>query len=990
MVGCITLSFLPSFPRYTLGENDSHRLTMTNRNNPQSVGVQADSTTGTSHDDRFADSPIDRRQFMRLSAATAGALALPGNALADHESEKATDLYDFIRNHVESDYYIQTLILLDSEDGFDALADLDLGLDEDDDEDDDEDLDVGPDAIEVQQTTDPQPAVYAHITPGQAASVLELDEVEQVDFSPGSNPFWQLGNYDRGVFPPADESVEYIGFNQMIDGMSHLAEQHSDRLNFYEFGDSAGHQNLLDGESEPQDMWVAELTNDITDEESFENKEKPIFSLSIHGGEHTGREAGTRLIERTLNGEEPEIDEWLDDAVAVFMFTNPDGWVVRKPHYIGQENTFVRQNAADVDLNRAFPTDGWIDPDHYPGEPWGANLEDDQPGEIDDDVPEEVLEHVPDALSIAVQIRSYENVNALIDMHNMGWSPEPVESRPFVYSLTQNSNQFDHGQFHDADEMTRVVGEYIREELGPLDQYTDALLQGAEIQAEGDEEFSAEDMVPELIYRDSSSVDTLGYTTTGGLRSFVGGRDEFSGLDQKGVTLEMLFSPNAFLPDLLEVQVDAYFAAIRAVVDHASSTVEGTIETDGRSTAYAASETLTRTADDLVFTDTEAVYTVSEETLDDASDTEVISFDVSEDAGQISVRVEHTNPVVATLSTPADEEVETYDSDAEMEREAEWNITDPEPGDWSVEVENQADEENMVSVTAQQLLMEENEDEVDGVLTPNPEEILGFIQADYEVTPTQYFTDNGEFVVDADLDVIDVDDLTDGVLLNDTGVAYDNAVINHDDRADDQGYCDQLDDFVDAGGNLVLTDRGVHLLSRLDNDLASGITEDDIESIDRQFALLEDDPDEDAPDDELPSDGKNLDHPLMDGVRVVQREIWTVAGLGYASDNIEAPMTLVDADAFEGAGGSIGSTTDNHVSVGALGDATESGIKVIGSVLPPALQTNLHPFGMLDYGIEFLGHVIMMNALGYDQQRVVDGDVVDVWNNPEERDSEPQ
>lgn len=135
--------------------------------------------------------------------------------------------------------------------------------------------------------------------------------------------------------------------------------------------------------------------------------------------------------------------------------------------------------------------------------------------------------------------------------------------------------------------------------------------------------------------------------------------------------------------------------------------------------------------------------------------------------------------------------------------------------------------------------------------------------------------------------------------------------------------------------------------------------------------------------------GKNLDHRLLDNVWPVQQELWNVAGMGYASPNFEAPMTLVDSEAFESAGGDVAEITDDQVPVGALErDDGETGIQVIDSVLPPAYQRNLHPFGMLDYGIEFFGHTILMNALGYEQQRFVDSDLNEEWKSPD-RDDEP-
>lgn len=156
--------------------------------------------------------------------------------------------------------------------------------------------------------------------------------------------------------------------------------------------------------------------------------------LSIHGDEHQGREAGCRMAERVLNGDASEMDEFLDEVVVIFIFTNPDGWVVRTPQYVGQDNEFQRENGAERDLNRSYPTEGWIAPDHYSGEPWGANLEDDLPGEIDNDVPDPVVEHVPEALTVTEQLRTYENINTLVDMHGQGLAPT------LIYTLMPNSS----------------------------------------------------------------------------------------------------------------------------------------------------------------------------------------------------------------------------------------------------------------------------------------------------------------------------------------------------------------------------------------------------------------------------------------------------------------------------------------------------------------------------------------------------------------------
>jgi hypothetical protein len=61
-------------------------------------------------DNPFTDSPISRRQFVRLSAATGGALALPGQASADVSSSAFDAEYEYLLNHTPDDYAVPTLV----------------------------------------------------------------------------------------------------------------------------------------------------------------------------------------------------------------------------------------------------------------------------------------------------------------------------------------------------------------------------------------------------------------------------------------------------------------------------------------------------------------------------------------------------------------------------------------------------------------------------------------------------------------------------------------------------------------------------------------------------------------------------------------------------------------------------------------------------------------------------------------------------------------
>ncbi|PSP89641.1 hypothetical protein BRC90_04775 [Halobacteriales archaeon QS_4_69_34] len=129
---------------------------------------------------------------------------------------------------------------------------------------------------------------------------------------------------------------------------------------------------------------------------------------------------------------------------------------------------------------------------------------------------------------------------------------------------------------------------------------------------------------------------------------------------------------------------------------------------------------------------------------------------------------------------------------------------------------------------------------------------------------------------------------------------------------------------------------------------------------------------------------RNGEHPLLADTRPIQRELWKIAPLGY-STGTEAPMWLLDETSFVDAGGTVAGTTDGLVAAGTLAadDGTGTGrdksggsIHLLGGLLPPASQAHLHPFGLLDYAVSFLGHTILTNALGFWQVRRVDGEVV--------------
>ena len=90
----------------------------------------------------------------------------------------------------------------------------------------------------------------------------------------------------------------------------------------------------------------------------------------------------------------------------------------------------------------------------------------------------------------------------------------------------------------------------------------------------------------------------------------------------------------------------------------------------------------------------------------------------------------------------------------------------------------------------------------------------------------------------------------------------------------------------------------------------------------------------------------NDDHPLVADRRPIQDHLWYIAPVGYSEN--EAPIYGVDNAAFEAAGGSVVGTTGGDVIVGSV-PVGDGSVQLVGSLLPPVEQSNLHPFGMADY-----------------------------------------
>ncbi len=903
----------------------------------------------------FDNCRVDRRQFLRLSAAASGTLLLSGGSTAQDElrSEKFTSTYEFVVNHTPTNESVETLVRLDDISGVFRLREL---------------------VDSLRTTREPELAAYVEPTPEQVGKLVEIPAVEEVLFSPGANPFWRLNKYDERVFPGPRESTGFISFEEMVQGMEHLAEQHSDRLRVTSIGESLGRYNLRTHDIEPQKIWLFELTDDVGDQESFAEKQK-VLVFNQDSSERQGPEGMLRFVEDLLTGNEPETEELLDDLALLFMINNPDGWVSKQTqYYSGEEVTedrLVRVNeyktllASGADPNRSYPTPGYLNPDHYPAEPAGSDLQDDAQG-VDDDVPEYLTEAVPGELDIAeyFRTRDYQNLEYGLDLHGF------YASETFLEGFPLNGN-YDYEDMQDLYALQRAIGDAVSrsdlQEMVTSEELQNVFERLNQKAVEAGEYSEEAPPIPEKTYKYGTLFDILGYSTTGDTISWMSAAPENGGLgDIKTFATETVYSVDEFIPELVDAWVVANATAIRATAEHASKEVDAGVRTGGASTAYVTTDSLVRSSDDLSFAgdgpQSRTDYRTTSHLLElDPDGERRIAVEVPATARELTITAPPNSGVRIEVRSPDGEVVQRrrfggttggFGASRPMV-----TATVGTAGEWVVKVGNVTEGSQDVEVTVG-LLQSDGEN-------PDPREVLEFSQREYEVSPFAFFEEyQEEFTDGGETQALSVADVRDGGLLRDDAPAFENLLLNHDEGTDSPGYVEALDRYVAAGGNLVLTDRGVHLLAAMDNDLSRPFSEVHITDHSVFTSFVGD---------------RNDDHPLLAGTQPNQKEVGKWVPLGY-SLALDSPMTLVDPEKFRAAGGTVAATTAGRykeiepgVSAGSLTrSGSERGIHVIGGALPPATQDHLHPFGLSDYLLSQLGMELVSNALGYETTVSVD------------------
>jgi hypothetical protein len=231
-------------------------------------------------------------------------------------------------------------------------------------------------------------------------------------------------------------------------------------------------------------------------------------------------------------------------------------------------------------------------------------------------------------------------------------------------------------------------------------------------------------------------------------------------------------------------------------------------------------------------------------------------------------------------------------------------------------------------------------------------------QRPYDVTNQRWFSDTNRLMPQpfARLASADVAGNAKTLTAVDTLVLADEAVPADTKKrsVDRAAYFRNIKSWIESGGNLVLTDRALHVLAELGVVPKEAVQ--DIKVYQPYANILD------------------FQHPLVEGLRPNARQLVEAAILGYGIGDDASPMTIVQRAAWEAAGGKTVATTGNND--GTTDDATRASIgelklgkgqiRIMGGALPTPSEELDHRYGLRDYGPTYSGLFVLENSLEHD------------------------
>ena len=411
------------------------------------------------------------------------------------------------------------------------------------------------------------------------------------------------------VFPEAMDTNDFVGYDEALCGLNVLMTENPDWMKLDVVTQSVGWPVIPSGH-ETFDVFVVRVSN-YQSELATEDKIRIVFQLSIHGNEKGGREGGLRVIEDLVRDigyvqEHPEMRGYLDHMEMLFVFPQPDGWTHEEAqyrtgcaNYIGalptpdgcvDSQNFVRTNGNGKDVNRQWPTIGWVN---------------------------EVYEPMsqPEAQGLVAYLKNETNVKYASDIHGMLNPADGGVGFGCLFgalSIPEDPTGFDPTCFANA--VSDAKGHYVLTMLpaGRQDQREMmANTQLAELIKErlnSDPYFAEWQALPNSAggawggeFNDWGTVwDTIGYTDSGFTSDWYA---QDHGLNAAGVDFELSYNHVTFdnyYPGAAQ-RMNAYHVEIvreivRAFMDQANQDIQLSVDVKGTKTAFLDNPTVVTNA----------------------------------------------------------------------------------------------------------------------------------------------------------------------------------------------------------------------------------------------------------------------------------------------------------------------------------------------------------------------------------------------------------
>jgi hypothetical protein len=831
---------------------------------------------------------------------------------------------------------------------------------------------------------------------------------------PEPHAFWPAPSQTPGRSPfakgnAACASTDFLAYGEMERGMSYLESLFPQFLEFQRLEDDFGkgldcatatHPEALCSAGLPRqgvptpgrvksDLYMVRVTDERVPDDG---KRYFAFPLSIHGIERAGAEAGVRaaedlatwaFCEAVANGELPAgslvncanegavphplletqpgdsvtAGEALRRSAIYFIFPNPDGWRRGDPENIAR--FYQRYNGNGVDLNRDWPTVGFT---HRPYTPWSE----------------------PETRGIGGVLKQIKpRWDGGIDLHGQlidrAFSFTLMGASERDYAKDQRILQTVKGAWRDA-ESRLAWSPHIKPNDAP------ATCVGTPVGG----------AVCDRMYgvQWGTVWDTINYTVTGALGDWI---DSDLGLGADGIDNEMSFSHLAncgtgtcYEPIFEQMHVDGNKSLVYAMVNYTLLPEDTSFRAPGRVGYVFNPKVLSNEGDSGTPPPTEDLppqEPIPGVTLDPTNNYRY-EFTVlgPEDGiynGGVEGKITQFNVggisggSIASLvlerfggeATPQDggcgasgdewHEVNRYFNQSSIYAQAGQAVhaDSPEPGRWRICLTAGA----QLSGAARLDIAFSTEK-----IWPNPG------QLPYSVSNMKFFTDLAKYMAPGQLRRVDAADVLSGATRLDgfsSLVIADEAFpgVSPEQRA---AWGAKLREFVEAGGNLVLTDGALQALPSM------GVVAPT--AVGRSFfyagfiGFTRDGGSSDTYDDAL---AENVDQPGAAEGAGHRHQTYEPVPLGMdigsrtscSGAQCTAPAWTVSQPAWEGVGGrTVGTTGTNRASFGEL-KLGQGVVRIIGALLPMPTDRYYHPYGLANYAVTYSGYQVLKNTLQWNR-----------------------